>query len=146
MSNKTTEIAKLKNCFGAAAQRSKEADFDDVQLHAAHGYLLTQFLSPHTNRRPDEWGGDPENRNLRRLGFVTKKLSGDDAAEGQFPIAAVAPGDRNYHGGQWAVNLVDWNEEPYLLTSEADVLAAEAAGDISITRMPDLDFKCPIQP
>lgn len=69
-----------------------------------------------------------------------------DAAEGQLPIAAVAPGDRNNHGGQWAVNLVDWNVEPYLLTSEADVLAAEAAGDISITRMPDLDFKCPIQP
>ena len=71
---------------------------------------------------------------------------GDDAAEGQLPIAAVAPGDRNYHGGQWAVNLVDWIKEPYLLTSEADVLAAEAAGDISITRMPDLDFKCPVQP
>ena len=70
----------------------------------------------------------------------------DDAAEGQLPIAAVAPGNRDYHGGQWAVNLVDWNVEPYLLTSEADVLAAEAAGDISITRMPDLDFKCPIQP
>ena len=69
-----------------------------------------------------------------------------DAAEGQLPIAAVAPGNRDYHGGQWAVNLVDWNEEPYLLTSEADVLAAEAAGDISITRMPDLDFKCPVQP
>ena len=68
------------------------------------------------------------------------------AHEDQLPIAAVAPGDRDYHGGQWAVNVVDWNVEPYLLTSEADVLAAEAAGDISITRMPDLDFKCPIQP
>ena len=69
-----------------------------------------------------------------------------EAADGQLPIAAVAPGDRDYHGGQWAVNLVDWNGEPYLLTSEADVLAAEAAGDISIDRRPDLDFKCPVQP
>jgi hypothetical protein len=71
-----------------------------------------------------------------------------EAANGQLPITAVAPGDRDYHGGQWAVNLVDWDEEvePYLLTSEADVLAAEAAGDISIDRRPDLDFKCPVQP
>jgi hypothetical protein len=69
-----------------------------------------------------------------------------DAAEDQLPIAAVAPGDRDYHGGQWAVNLVDWNVEPYLLTSEADVLDAEAVGDITVTRMPDLDFKCPVQP
>lgn len=69
-----------------------------------------------------------------------------EAAEGQLPIAAVAPGDRDYHGGQWAVNLVDWHVAPYLLTSEADVLTAEAAGHISITRMPDLDFKCPVQP
>jgi hypothetical protein len=66
--------------------------------------------------------------------------------EGQFPVAAVAPGDRDYHGGQWAVNLVEWNTEPYLLTSEADVLAAAQDGDVTITRVAGNDFKCPIQP
>jgi len=69
--------------------------------------------------------------------------------EGQLPVAAVAPGDRDYHGGQWAVHLVDWNVEPmerYLLTSEAEVLAAAAAGDVTITREAGNDFKCPIQP
>lgn len=69
-----------------------------------------------------------------------------DGAQGQLPVAAVAPGDTDYHGGHWAFNLVWWNVAPYLLTSEDDVLAAEASGHINITRVPDNDFKCPIQP
>ena len=70
----------------------------------------------------------------------------DGGAEGQLPVAAVAPGDRDYHGGKWAVNLVEWNTEPYLLTSEDEILDAAAAGDVTITRVPGNDFKCPIQP
>jgi hypothetical protein len=64
----------------------------------------------------------------------------------QLAVAAVAPGDTDYHGGKWAFNSVTWNTTPYLLTSAADVLAAEAAGDVTITRIPENDFKCPIQP
>lgn len=64
----------------------------------------------------------------------------------QMAVAAVAPGDTDYHGGKWAVHLVDWNTDPYPLTSEAEIFAAEADGDISITRMAANDFKCPIQP
>ena len=67
-------------------------------------------------------------------------------AEGQLPVAAVAPGDTDYHGGQWAVHVVTWNTDPYLLTSEGDILAAETAGDVTITRVPEADFKCPVQP
>jgi hypothetical protein len=70
----------------------------------------------------------------------------EGGADGQLGIAAVAPGDTNYHGGKWAFHSVIWNVDPYLLTSEADVLAAETAGDVTITRVPAMDFKCPIQP
>lgn len=67
------------------------------------------------------------------------------AADGQKGVVAVAPGDPDYHGGHWAVHLVTWNVAPYLLTSEAEVLAAEAAGDVDIERVREADFRCPIQ-
>jgi hypothetical protein len=61
-------------------------------------------------------------------------------------VAAVGPGSAGYHGGQWQVFLVEWNVAQYPLTSVAAILAAEAAGDINVTRAADLDFLCPIQP
>jgi len=69
-----------------------------------------------------------------------------DGTEGQLPIAAVAPGDTDYHGGKWAVHTVEWNTDPYILTSEEDVLDAEDVGDVTVNRVPEADFKCPILP
>ena len=60
------QILDIVERFGSVAERCEKAGFSGVQLHGAHGYLISQFLSPHHNRRTDRWGGSFENR----LGFV----------------------------------------------------------------------------
>lgn len=67
------EIHGIIDAFAAAAVRAAEAGADAVQLHAAHGYLLSEFLSPFFNRRRDDWGGSPENR-FRLLGEVLQAV------------------------------------------------------------------------
>jgi hypothetical protein len=69
-----------------------------------------------------------------------------DGATGQKAVVGEAPGDPEYEGGRWAFHAVTWNSAPYLLTSEAAIIAAAAAGHVTITRIPANDFLCPIQP
>ncbi|MCC6877075.1 MAG: NADH:flavin oxidoreductase/NADH oxidase family protein [Sandaracinaceae bacterium] len=79
-----SEIEGIVRRFGDAAAIVKDAGFAGVQLHGAHGYLVSQFLSPLTNRRDDAWGGDGE----RRVRFVLEVVRAMRARVGpRFPIA-----------------------------------------------------------
>lgn len=74
------EIEETIDAFGQASRRAREAGFDAVQLHAAHSYLFSQFLSPRSNRRTDRWGGNLENRmrfHIQVAGTI-RKMAGQD--------------------------------------------------------------------
>jgi NADPH-dependent 2,4-dienoyl-CoA reductase/sulfur reductase-like enzyme len=93
------EIWQIIDAFGDATRRAVDAGFELVEIHGAHGYLITNFLSPHTNKRTDQWGGSLENRtrflvevvkNARAKvgrGFpLTVRLSGTDYEPDGFPV------------------------------------------------------------
>ena len=67
------DIRNVVKSYGAAAKRAQSAGFDGVQIHAAHGYLLSQFLSPAFNRRTDEYGGEIGHR-AKALVEVLRKI------------------------------------------------------------------------
>jgi len=76
------QIQKVIKAFGDAARRAKEARADGVQIHAAHGYLINQFLSPFFNKRKDNWGDSDENkfRILREVVYEIRKNISDNMA------------------------------------------------------------------
>ena len=68
----SAEIQAIIDRFAAAAAVCEKAGFDGVQIHGAHGYLVAQFLSPLTNQRDDQWGGDPQRRSRFVLEVVRR--------------------------------------------------------------------------
>ena len=70
------EILELIERFGVAAEIARETGFTGVQIHAAHGYLLSQFLSPRSNLRDDAWGGSLENRARMLMQVVARVRRG----------------------------------------------------------------------
>lgn len=79
--------------FAEAAERAKRAGADGIELHAGHGYLLNQFLSPYTNIRTDEYGGSLENRTriVQEIISAVKEKCGHD-----FPISVRLTVDEFY--------------------------------------------------
>ncbi|MEU6559521.1 NADH:flavin oxidoreductase/NADH oxidase family protein [Nocardia nova] len=78
------QIQKTIDRFTTTAQRAELAGFDGVEVHAAHGYLLSQFLSPLVNNRTDEWGGSLENR-ARLLREIVREIR--SAVSPEFAVA-----------------------------------------------------------
>lgn len=95
-------IAIIVNGFAEAAARAQRAGFDGIELHAGHGYLLANFLSPYTNRRSDHYGGAVENR----ARFLVETIAAVRAATGpDFPILVRL--DANEYRIEGGIRLAD---------------------------------------
>ena len=90
------EIKGIVSDFAQAARRAKEAGFDGVEIHSAHGYLLNQFYSPLTNRRQDEYGADTMENRIRFHVEVIRAVR--EAVGDEYPIA-IRIGGCDYHEG-----------------------------------------------
>lgn len=89
-------IHEIVKEFGEAARRAKEAGFDAVEIHGAHGYLITEFQSAYSNKRTDEYGGSVENRER----FPLEVLQSVRAAVGpEFPILYKVSAEEGVEGG-----------------------------------------------
>ena len=90
------DIQEIIAAFGEGARRARAWGLDAVQLHGAHGYLINQFLSPHTNLRTDEYGGSVENRTrfLLEVYHKIREAVGDD-----YPVMIKLTGSDNMEEG-----------------------------------------------
>ncbi len=93
---KQSQIDYIQECFQKAAKRAKQAGFDAVELHTAHGYLIHQFLSPLSNRRTDPYGGSLENRARFALETLSRLREG---VGDEYPIFCRINGDDFLEGG-----------------------------------------------
>ena len=115
------DIREIAVSFGRAARRAKEVGFDGVQLHAAHGYLMSQFLSPLFNRRTDQYGGTAENR-TRAL--IETAASVRDEVSSEYPVLIKLNSEDFLEGGLH----VDDSIKAGVLLQEAGVDAIELSG------------------
>lgn len=105
------EINQIINGFVRAVRISKQVGFTGVQIHGAHGYLISQFLSPRSNQRSDKWGGSLENRARLLLEVIEQSRA---AAGPEFPIS-VKLNSADFQKGGFAfedsLKVVTWLEE-----------------------------------
>ncbi len=91
------EIAAIIEKYAQAALRAKKANFDTIELHGAHAYLMAHFMSPYSNNRRDEYGGDIEGRILFAVNVIRRirELVGDE-----YPLMFRLSGDEFIEGGR----------------------------------------------
>ncbi|MET0724969.1 MAG: NADH:flavin oxidoreductase/NADH oxidase [Leifsonia sp.] len=125
------EIGVIVHAFAEAAARSKRAGFDLVEVHAAHGYLVHQFLSPLSNHRTDEYGGTLENRARLLLEIVAAVR---DAVGDAFPVL-VRFSASDYADGGWdeqqTATVAGWARD-----AGADLFDISSGGNIARVRIP----------
>lgn len=120
------DIQQVSEAFGQAARRGKEAGFDAIEIHGAHGFLLSQFLSPAFNKRTDGYGGPIENRIravLETLAEIRSHVGKD------FPILIKMNSEDLLDGGL----SLEESLEAALLLEEAGIDAIELSGGIVVT-------------
>ncbi len=110
------EILRIVKKYGEAAKRAQTAGFDCVEIHAGHSYLLSQFLSPLTNKRTDEFGGSAENR-ARFARLVMEEVRGQVGPF--FPIFLRISADEFMEGGNTLDDCLDYLQ---YIQEEADVI------------------------
>jgi len=115
------EIWEIVRAFGDASRRAREAGLDAVQLHAAHAYLLSQFLSPFTNRRADQWGSSLENRlRIHREIYkaIRAKVGEDYPVFVKIGVEDGFPGGLEFHEGKRAAqSLAEWGFDALEISS-----------------------------
>ncbi len=120
------EIEDVIGRFAAAARRAREAGFDGVEIHAAHYYLLSEFLSPYSNRRQDSWGGDVAGR--ARLGVeVTRAVR--RAVGPDYPLLCRMHAVEQFEGGMSTDDAVQLARA--FREAGVDVIDASAVGQAS---------------
>ena len=113
-------IERILGCFAAAARRAADAGFDAVEIHGAHGYLASQFLSPLANKREDRWGGSLENR-ARFVRDVARRMR--DAAGSRLLVscrlgaAEAEPGGLTVEEGIQVAKWLEADGMPFLHVS-----------------------------
>jgi 2,4-dienoyl-CoA reductase-like NADH-dependent reductase (Old Yellow Enzyme family)/thioredoxin reductase len=114
------DINEVIAAFGAAAYRACEAGFDAVEIHCAHGYLLTQFLSVLSNQRADEYGGQTLKQRSRFVTEVIRAVRKEVGAE--FPVSVRISAEESIKGGYTADDMQ--TILPDLVAAGADIIHA----------------------
>jgi len=128
------EIYNIVKKYGEAAKRAQTAGFDCVEIHAGHSYLLSQFLSPTTNKRTDEFGGSPENR-ARFTKLVVEEVRKQVGPF--FPIFVRISADEFVEGGNTLEDAIDYLQ---YFQEEVDVFDVSAGLNSSIQFQIDANY------
>ena len=128
------EIASIAKDYGTAAKRAVNAGFDVVEIHAGHSYLISQFLSPTTNDRTDEFGGSAENR-ARFCRMVIDEVR--KAVGPRVPISLRLSVDELVEGGNTVEDCLEYLE---YLNDEVDIYDTSAGLNASIQYQIDANY------